>query len=374
MSKKGGELSSEDMTERCESGIGYHFRQNKLLQQALTHASLREKSGVCNERLEFLGDSVLGLVISEFLYLTFRDFDEGDLSLIKSEVVSRATLARIARKLKLHMCFVCGKGVQKDQSGIPTSMLANVMEAIIGAMFLDSDLDVVRHFILENFRAEIEKVIKNPYQKNYKSLLQCVAQKYLGSTPSYQMLRVEGPNHTRVFTACAVIAKRNFVAGQGANKKEAEQAAAYAALQILALENAAIGENLQNLLPPEKKTRQNELLTLIPTLFHNSKSLLQSIVQKLQLPVPVYHKPHLVEIQESKVWFIGISLGGRNFPEGKGVTKKDAERLAARQALEILAEENSPRSRFLPALYPALVSPAPAIVHPPMFYCLELLG
>jgi ribonuclease-3 len=374
MSKKNGETSNEAMMERCEAGIGYHFRQHSLLQQSLTHSSLREKSGgVCNERLEFLGDAVLGLVISEFLYLTFRDFDEGDLSLIKSEVVSRTTLARIARKLKLHLCFVCGKGVQKDLSGIPPSMLANVMEAILGAMFLDSNIDVVRSFILEHFRQEIEKVIKNPYQKNYKSLLQCVAQKYLGNTPSYQMLRLEGPNHTRTFTCCAVIGKRNFLSGQGMNKKEAEQAAAYAALQILALENNSIGEHLQTLLPAEKKTGENELITRIPTLFHNSKSLLQNIVQKFGLPMPVYQKPVLVEEKAKKIWFVGITLGGRSFPEGKGMIKKDAERLAARQVLEVLAEEHSPKSHFLYVPHHHLV-PETAPAMPPLFYRLALLG
>ena len=274
------------MVERCENIIGYKFHQQKLLQLALTHSSLREQSGVCNERLEFLGDAVLGMVISEFLYLTFHDFDEGDLSLIKSEVVSRAMLARIARKFRLQLCFVCGKGVQQqDQNTIPVSMLANVMEAIIGAMYLDSNIEVVRKFIIDNFRPEIEKVIKNPYQKNYKSLLQCVAQKHLANTPSYQILGVEGPNHTRTFTACAVIDQRSFVAGQGKNKKEAEQAAALAALQILAVENLAIADSLQALLVAEKKTTENDLTTTTATLSHNSNLLLQNILQKPYSPL-----------------------------------------------------------------------------------------
>lgn len=244
---------THEMLQQCECVIGYRFRNISLLQQALTHASLRDKSGLCNERLEFLGDAVLGLAISEYLYRIFYDFDEGDLSLIKSEVVSRLTLARIAEKLNLDSCFACSKGVQKNKKGIPTSMLANLMEAVIGAMYLDNGLGHVNDFIVENFRDEIETVIRNPYQKNYKSLLQFLAQKYLGNTPLYKILRVEGPNHTRTFTACAVIGKRKFIAGKGKNKKEAEQTAAFAAIQILALENSEIGDSVQNLLTSEKK-------------------------------------------------------------------------------------------------------------------------
>lgn len=339
---------TKEILEQCENLLAYQFHNRSLLELSLTHASLREKNGICNERLEFLGDAVLGVVISEFLYLTFQDFDEGDLSLIKSEVVSRATLARIARQIKLHLCFACGRGIQKDDQGISTAMLANVVEAVIGAMYLDNGMEGTRNFILTHFRQEIEKVIRNPYQKNYKSLLQCIAQKYLGNTPSYQMLHTEGPNHTRVFTICAVIGKRNFIAGQGSNKKEAEQAAAYAALQILALENPAIGEAIHSLLPPEKKSKERELLTTIPTLFHNSKSLLQHIVQKFHLPVPIYHKTTGSITASKKMWFISISLGGRQFSEAMAENYKDGERLAARQVLEILAEEYSPKSPCLP--------------------------
>lgn len=243
-------ITSELLT-KCEVSIGHSFANRSLLKQALIHASLRDMSGICNERLEFLGDAVLGLIISEFLYITFPDFSEGDLSLVKSEVVSRNTLARIAQNLQLHHTFAYSKGMQKNK--MPHSMLANVMEAVIGAMYLDSGIETVRQFILNNFRQEIEQVIRNPYQQNYKSLLQCIAQKYFSKTPYYQVLRIEGPNHTRTFTACAVIAGRNFVAGQGKSKKAAEQAAAYAALQLLALEDPAISEMLQTLIPNKKK-------------------------------------------------------------------------------------------------------------------------
>lgn len=332
----------QSMLEQCEALIGYKFSDISLLKQALTHASLRDKNGVCNERLEFLGDAVLGMVISEFLYRTFHDFDEGDLSLIKSEVVSRDTLAHLAEKLELHSCFACSRGVQNNKKGIPTSMLANVMEAVIGAIYLDSSLKTVNAFIVDNLRDEVEKVIRNPYQKNYKSLLQFLAQKYLGNTPLYKILRIEGPNHTRIFTACAMVGKRKFIAGKGNNKKEAEQSAAYAAIQILALENPEIGEFIQNFMDNEKK---NDPLSS-PTLFHNSKSLLQYVAEKFSLPPPEYAKTHSVQ-NNKKYWFVSVSLGGRNFPKFISDDRREAERMAAREALQILAQEYAAKSTAL---------------------------
>ena len=341
---------TKKILDQCEEAIRYKFENRKLLQRALTHSSLRDKNGACNERLEFLGDAVLGLIISEYLFQTFQDFDEGDLSLIKSEVVSRATLARIAKNLKLDFCFACGRGVHKTKQGIPTSMLANVMEAVIGAIYLDRGIKSTHNFILVNFRQEIEKVIRNPYQKNYKSLLQCIAQKYFGNTPHYKILRAEGPNHTKTFTSCAIIGDRKFIAGKGKSKKEAEQSAAYAALQMLALENHTIGENLKDLLPPEKKNRLNNLISIPMNLFHNSKSLLQHITEKFVLPKPIYKKKQIIHREDKKFWFVSVRLGGRLFPEGTGDNRKRAERMAARKTLEILAEEYS--SKYATHVYP----------------------
>ena len=321
----------------CENAIGYQFRDPSLLEKALTHASIRRMNDVCNERLEFLGDSVLALVISEYLYLTFRDFNEGDLSLIRSEVVSRSTLARIASIIKLHDFFIVS-GMDKQPS-LSKSVLANVFEAIVGAIYLDSGMAAAKKFILDNLRPEIEAVIKNPYQQNYKSLLQFVSQKYYGTTPSYEMLTGSSV-HSKVFRTCAVIGSRKFIAADSKNKKDSEQLAAQAALQILALENPAIVEALQSTKPEENNDVRSNILNM-PSLFHNSRRLLQYIVEKFELPPPRYNQTRTTNHQSSKVFFSHISLGGRSFPPATASKRKEAQRLAARRAMEILAEEYS---------------------------------
>lgn len=325
--------------EKCENSIGYVFKDRALLERALTHASLRKESGTCNERLEFLGDAVLGLVVSDFLFHTFRDFDEGDLSLIKSIVVSRATLAKQARVLRLPDFFSFANPNKEEKGNkIPNSVLANVFEAIIGAIYIDSGLAESRKFILASLRNDIESAIKNPYQKNYKTLLQFIAQKYLGTTPSYKILGMKGANHEKVFIACAIIGKRKFLAAEGPNKKEAEQLAAHAALQILSLEDPVIAENIRRNLSVDDN-KKNKPLAKTPSLFHNSKSLLQHVTQKNKLPYPEYKRIHIEIENERKFFYIAVQIGGRRFPEAKATKVKEAERLAARNALDILAED-----------------------------------
>ena len=328
----------------CEKTLNYIFEDRLLLQRALTHASLRGQIGVCNERLEFLGDAVLGLVISEFLFSTFRDFDEGDLSLIKSTVVSRSTLAKQAEVLKLQKYFSFASSVKngkksKDEPKLPSSVLANVFEAIIGAIYLDSGLVAAKEFILSNLREAIEIAIKNPYQKNYKTLLQFIAQKYLGVTPYYKVLKIKGNNKQKAFAACAVIGERKFMAAEGLNKKEAEQLAAHAALQILSLEDPVIAENIQSNLGHHEEYKDGTPISKMSNLFHNSKSLLQHVTQKYNLPAPVYKKIQIEFQNEKKYFFVSVSLPGRIFPATKATRVKEAERLAARKAMEVMSEE-----------------------------------
>lgn len=326
--------------ENCQKKIQYTFKDDSLLKRALTHASLRKESGTCNERLEFLGDAVLGLVISDFLFHTFSDFDEGDLSLIKSIVVSRATLAKQAGFLELSKFFSFANPSKEDSKGnkIPVSVLANVFEAIIGAIYIDGGLGESKKFILYALRKDIESAIKNPYQKNYKTLLQFISQKYLGTTPSYKILGMKGANHEKVFIACSVIGKRKFLAAEGANKKEAEQLAAHAALQLLSLENPVIAENIRrNLILEDSK--KDKPLAETPSLFHNSKSLLQHVTQKNKLPQPEYKRIHISIEKEKKFFYIAVQIGGRRFPEARAIKIKEAERLAARTALDVLAED-----------------------------------
>ena len=213
----------------CQNAIGYHFRQPDLLRAALTHASGANTRLASNERLEFLGDSVLGLVACEQLYLRFPDYQEGDLTKIKSVVVSRRTCARISRQLNLGDYLFLGKGMHPHMP-VPASMLADVYESLVAAIYLDGGLEEARKFILRYLGPEIEEVAEGAHGGNFKSLLQQVAQREFGSTPQYVLLDEKGPDHSKCFKIAAQIDRYTYAGAWGRNKKEAEQKAAMNAL------------------------------------------------------------------------------------------------------------------------------------------------
>lgn len=179
-----------------------------------------------NEKLEFLGDSVLGLVISDYLFRTMLDKAEGDLARVKSFVVSEASLAEIARFLKVDNFILIGKGEEYSGGRTKKAILADCMEAVIGALYLDSGFKSVRGFILSFFVDEIDKVLENRHQKDYKTLLQEFAQKQYHSYPRYKLVRRSGPDHDRTFWIEVELDNKSFGPGKGKNKKEAEQEAA----------------------------------------------------------------------------------------------------------------------------------------------------
>lgn len=228
--------SRAELLEECQECIGHRFERIELLCSALTHASSADSRVVSNERLEFLGDSVLGLVICEQLYLLFPDLLEGELTKIKSVVVSRRTCARISRNLKLGKYLVLGRGMA-GQTTIPTSVMAAVFESLIAAIYLDAGLEAAREFILTHTREEINKAANGHHGGNYKSLLQQMSQKEFGATPTYEMIDEQGPDHSKLFKITAVIGNLRYPPAWGQNKKEAQQRAALNALsQINGLE------------------------------------------------------------------------------------------------------------------------------------------
>ncbi len=214
--------------EECQESLGYRFRQPDLLRAALTHASGANTRLSSNERLEFLGDAVLGLVAVEQLYLRFPDYQEGDMTKIKSVVVSRRTCARMSRELNLGEYLFLGKGMHRH-TAVPPNMLADVYESVVGAVYLDGGLEAARQLILTHLGPEIEAVVEGAHG-NYKSLLQQVAQRAIGATPQYVVLDEQGPDHSRCFQVAVSIAQRRYTAAWGLNKKEAEQKAAMNAL------------------------------------------------------------------------------------------------------------------------------------------------
>ncbi|MFH1998079.1 MAG: ribonuclease III [Planctomycetota bacterium] len=217
---------------RLEKKLGYSFKKKELLTLALTHSSIKDDEHPSNERLEFLGDAVLGLVVTEFTYRSFKELNEGELTTIKSAVVSSSSLLKIANKVQLKEFISVGKGITQKKS-IPTSLVANAVEAVIGAIYLDSGYRAAREFILGHIEPMVIKATKKRSNKNYKSLLQNYVQKMFGATPHYNLIDENGPDHKKVFQLSAVINDRVYPAGAGKTKKIASQKAAHAALMIL---------------------------------------------------------------------------------------------------------------------------------------------
>lgn len=231
----GNKQKLEELQQRC----GYHFQQPLLLEAAMTHASFATSRQMSNERLEFLGDAILGLVVCQAVYERLPDALEGELTKIKSAVVSRRVCARVAEKLRLTEPLICGQGIGGVE-GMPKSLASNVFEAFVGALYLDGGLPAARRFILANMSAEIEKASQSEHHFNYKSQLQQWAQKELGITPRYDLLDEKGPDHSKCFEVAVSLNHKQHASAWGTTKKDAEQKAAYAALiAIGALPEAA---------------------------------------------------------------------------------------------------------------------------------------
>jgi len=216
----------------CQQRIGYTFRDRSLLLGALTHASSADTRLASNERLEFLGDAILGAVVCEFLYNTFPHFLEGDLTRIKSVVVSRRSCARFSKEMGLHECLIVGKGMNANED-VPVSLMADVFESLAAAIYLDGGDKSAREFIFRYVTREVERVEAGELGGNYKSTLQQLAQRDFNTTPTYVLLDEKGPDHAKTFKVAAQIKTRQHHPAWGRNKKEAEQHAAHNALAEL---------------------------------------------------------------------------------------------------------------------------------------------
>jgi ribonuclease-3 len=218
--------------EEVESRLGYQFSDKPLLRVALTHASGAPHRLASNERLEFLGDAILGAVVCDLLFHRYPEYLEGDLTRLKSIVVSRQTCAKISEGMGLRDFLILGKGMTSNPV-VPSSLLANVFESLIAAIYIDGGIRPARQFIEAHVLPEIELAADGELGENYKSLLQQVAQRQHGTTPIYQLLDEKGPDHSKCFKISAQIGGRRYQAAWGRNKKEAEQRAAYNALHQL---------------------------------------------------------------------------------------------------------------------------------------------
>ena len=217
-----------DWLEITQNIIGYEFSEQTLLEQALSHSSAVDQRENSNERLEFLGDAVLGFVICTETYRRFPEFEEGEMTKVKSAVVSRRVCAEVANELDLGRILQVGKGMNGDT--LPTSVTGAAYEAIIGAIFLDGGFECAKQFVLKTIGSRIDDAASSTHQDNYKSVLQQVGQKVSGNTPMYVVLDEKGPDHAKCFEICVELDGRRFAPKWGPSKKQAEQLAALTAL------------------------------------------------------------------------------------------------------------------------------------------------
>ncbi len=229
----------KDTLHQIEHILGHSFSDSTLLSKAFTHSSAVDNRLDSNERLEFLGDAVLSIVICQALFEKFSSYPEGELTKMKSMLVSRGMCARVARRLGLPSFLVVGKGMVSHKA-FPTSLAAGLLEAVIAAVYLDSDFETVRRFILRHFAGLIDQIDAEEAHGNYKSLLQQYAQEQFSTAPVYVLLDEKGPDHNKCFESEVVIDQRHFPSAWGPNKKEAEQKAAYNALVELGVIPASV--------------------------------------------------------------------------------------------------------------------------------------
>ena len=232
--------SIDEILSLCETRIEYQFQDRTLLRRCLTHSSSAETRLDSNERLEFLGDAVLGLVICDHLFQLYPEQREGQLTQMKSYLVSRQVCARVARLLEIAPLILVGRGLQS----IPESILSAVIESLIAGIYFDGGLSAARDFILFGFREEL--ALCRPLDtENFKSQLQEYTQRELGTTPEYLLLEETGPDHAREFGVAARVKDAVFEIGRGRSKKEAEQHAARNAvlsLQRIESESKALAD------------------------------------------------------------------------------------------------------------------------------------
>jgi ribonuclease III len=227
---------SHSPTHVAEQTIGHSFRDQALLDQALTHKShvneAKHKHLKHNERLEFLGDAVLTLVISEHLAAMFPESTEGDLSKLKARLVSEVSLAAASRRLDLGALLRLGRGEELTQGRGKPSILANTLEAVVAALYLDAGLEVARKFVLRIFSNELHDVQEpgGPALYDYKTRLQEWCQKEHDTLPHYVIVRESGPDHQKTFEVQLTVRGDVLGVGMGRTKKEAEQMAAKQAL------------------------------------------------------------------------------------------------------------------------------------------------
>ena len=227
--------------ETLQDAIGYHFRDTELLRTALSHSSYanerrtgrRSAHLASNERMEFLGDAILNTVTADYIYRTFPEMPEGDLTRLRASVVCEEALHREAVKLGLAQHLLLGRGEDLSGGRERPSILADAVEAVIGAMYLDGGWEPARHFILSFIREDTAQAAGHGQVHDYKTQLQEIVQKNREETLSYRLAATEGPDHEKRFTVELLLNSNVFATGSGHSKRAAEQEAAREALRMM---------------------------------------------------------------------------------------------------------------------------------------------
>ncbi len=227
-----------DALQIFQKRLGIKFKDLALLDASLTHRSVCGKQQdqayrQNNERLEFLGDSILGLFVAEYLYKRLPDKNEGDLAKIKSFVVSEGSLSKIALDKQLDEELLIGKGEENSGGRAKKAILADALEAVIGAYYLDSGFKAAQRFILSLVESLVDDVLQGRYEKDYKTILQEYTQKRFHAYPLYRLLSKSGPDHDQTFLVVVNVRGEDFGPASGKSKKEAEQGAAKLACDAL---------------------------------------------------------------------------------------------------------------------------------------------
>ncbi|WP_026943113.1 ribonuclease III [Helicobacter rodentium] len=214
-----------------EKVLGYHFKKESLLKEALTHKSA--KKGAHNERLEFLGDAVLDLIIGEFLYKKFPNSREGELSKMRASMVNEKAFAKVARHLHIGEFLYISASEEQNEGRKKDSILSNAFEALMGAMYLESGLEIVRKIMLGLLEEVYPKIDLNSLFYDHKTALQELTQAQFGVTPEYIVLDSFGPDHQKEFLMSVQINKQEYARANGKSKKEAQQSCAKIAFNKL---------------------------------------------------------------------------------------------------------------------------------------------
>lgn len=224
--------------EPLQDSLNYKFKNIELLKTSLTHSSFANENNMKitdnNERLEFLGDTILNLIVSQYLYKKYPHYPEGELTKVRAKVVCESSLAFVAKKINLGDFLLLGKGEEATGGRERGSILADASEALVGAVYIDSDFEITNKLFLDKFESDlVHAVAKGSLFIDYKTELQENLQRKTRSKIEYNVLKEEGPDHNKIFHIDVVVDKESVGKGYGRSKKEAEQMAAKEALIVL---------------------------------------------------------------------------------------------------------------------------------------------